>query len=173
MTTRLPTPNQARILTALRDAETVFTIRDGGIAPGLATKAQVAALINAGWADPSDDVLTLSSAGEIALEDAEGRAAYREHSRDHGGDWDVRVVKRPRGMNHRAFGGGRAPAGRNVRCPECYRAARERYESGETRTAPDSTVWFTNESGAPAQRMAEIAAGHHILRHREGDLKTA
>lgn len=172
MTTRLPTPNQSHILTALRDAETVFTIRDGGIAPGLATKAQVAALINAGWADPSDDVLTLSPAGAVALGDAEGRAAYREHSRDHGGDMRVRVTKRPRGRSSIA-GGGKVADGRNVVCNDCYEVEQARYEAGETRVRAERTVWFTNEGGAPAQREAEIAAGHHILRHLSGDLASA
>lgn len=168
MTNRLPTANQARILAALRDAETTFTIHDGAIAPGLATKKQVASLINAGWADPSDGVLTLSGNGEIALGDAEGRAAYREHSLDNGGDMRVRVKKRSRGG--RSIFGGKTPDGRNVTCNDCYRAAQARFEAGETRVRGDSIVWFTNESGAAAQREAEIAAGKHILRHLSGDL---
>lgn len=171
MTTRLPTANQTNILTALRDAETAFTIRGGGIAPGLATKKQVAALINAGWADPSGDVLTLSRAGEYALRDAEGRAAYKEHSRDNGGDVLVRVTRRSRGGSPIA-GGGKVPDGRNVVCDDCYKAARARYEAGETRVRGERTVWFTNEGGAPAQGEAEIAAGRHILRHLAGDLDT-
>lgn len=171
-TTARPGANQVRILTALRDAETTFTIRDGGIAPGLANKTQVAALIEKGWADPSGDVLTLSPAGEAVLAEAEAYAAYREHSRDHGGDMSITVVKRSRGMNHRALGGGRAPAGRNVRCSDCYRTAVAKHEAGETRVMADPVVWFTNESGAPAQREAEIAAGKHILRHLTGDLAT-
>lgn len=172
MSTRLPTANQAHILTALRDAETTFAIRDGGIAPGLATKKQVAALIVAGWADPGDDVLTLTPAGRTALEDSEGRAAYKEHSRDHGGDMQVQVTKRPRGRSPIA-GVGKVADGRNVTCTDCYLVAQARYEAGETRVRGERTVWFTNESGADAQRRAEVAAGHHILRHLTGDLKIA
>lgn len=172
MSTKRPTASQVRILTALRDAETTFTIRDGRIAPGLATKKQVAALIAAGWADPSDNVLTLSHAGKAALRDAEGYAAYKEHSRDHGGDMQVRVTKRPRGRSPIA-GVGKVADGRNVTCTDCYLVAQARYEAGETRVRGERTVWFTNESGAPAQREAEIAAGHHILRHLTGDLKIA
>lgn len=171
-TTQRPTESQTRILTALRDAETAFHIRDGAIAPGLASKAQVAALAKRGWTSEEDGVLVLSPEGEQVLTEAERRAAYLEHSRAHGGSSEVRVEKRSRGMNHRAMGGGRAPAGRNVVCWHCYVECKRAKEAGETRVSPDSVVWFTNTSGAAAQRDAEIAAGAHILRHLSGELPT-
>lgn len=169
--TRLPRAAQANILTALRDAETVFHIRDGKIAPGLATKAQVAALDKAGWVEERGGVLVLTWSGQSVLADVEALAIYREQSRDHGGPHSAQVSKRPRGRN--AIGGGSAPAGRNVNCSDCYKAAVAKREAGETRVRADPVVWFTNESGAAAQREAEIAAGKHILRHLSGDLAAA
>ena len=166
----LPGFNQIRILSALRDGEDAFTVRDGAVAPGLATKAQVTSLINAGWAKVSDGALVLTSIGDTALGYAEGRAAYKKHSTDHGGDMSVQVTRRSRGYSPIA-GRGKAPDGRNVECGDCYKVAQARHEAGETRTRPDRVVWFTNEGGAPAQRSAEVAAGGHILRHLSGEIE--
>lgn len=140
--TPLPTTSQAAILTDLRNDATIKI-----------PSKTLFTLWERGWVHPESGEVTPS--GLFAVESKEALDAYRNpigaESRN------IRVGKRSRG-NSPIRGMGRMPDGRNVMCMACFRAGGK------------SPLWFTNESGAPAQRAAEIAAGKHILAHRSGAL---
>lgn len=138
----LPTTRQAAILSSLQADPSVKV-----------SSQTLFVLWEHGWVDPESGTVTDSGLSGVAsrealdiFRDAEGVEAR-----------NVRVTKRNRGRSP-IRGVGRVPDGRNVMCMACFRAG------------GDSIVWFTNESYAPAQRAAEIAAGKHILRHRSGAL---
>lgn len=97
----------------------------------------------------------------MSISDKAARALYRANAPSL-----VNVSRRARGRSP-VKGGGKVPDGRNVHCRACEALRRSRYERGETRVTPDGTVWFTNEGGTQAQAAAEIAAGNHVLTHKE------
>lgn len=75
------------------------------------------------------------------ITDRQARAIYRERARE------VSISHRHRGMTA-TYPTRVAAKGRNLWCYACAKQ-----------------VWYTNESGRPAQAEAEKAAGRHLAEH--------
>lgn len=149
---RRPTAAQVKLITALR----------AGDRPERVT-APLQKLIDNGWVTEPDRGLALTALGDLRLDQEFDVAEYLALPVDQ----RPRVYVEPRTLGRSPIKGMRGPRpGRNVKCWDCYRVAKDQG------TYADSVVWYTNESGAAAERDAEAARARHALRHARGELPT-
>lgn len=172
MASSLPTVRQLALLEQIDDDQVYGEIEDQGdgsvgmvyrLRPGAKDiSPRVDALINRGWAQSFETTrrVTLTVDGVLAKQAAEYARRVNSLPYDHPLLRLVRVVARPRG---------RSSAGRNLKCFICYDLAKENFDAGLVRARPDALVWYTNESGAPAQREAERRREAHIVSHLNAD----
>jgi hypothetical protein len=146
MSRRLPSHTQLTLINRIK-AGGVLATAPGTLQTSKTVAANVNRLVINGWAaEPGTypGLVVVTERGQRVADEARDLEDWELREENH----LIRVGKRQ----------GPRPAGRNVHCyfEGCERAAK---------AGPGKVVWFTNESGAPAEKEARIAAARHGMAH--------